>query len=171
MDPNTAIYTVSYTYQSPAIADNKLFVSTAPIIYDPEDKTTKVKPKPTKGHDLSGTYYHVHNYVHFINLVNKALAVALSNLKRVMPQNNQGVSLIELAAAPYLDFDPTTNRVILHAHHSSLTRWRQRYKDTIISKFTLTRDYTICSLGSRTKLYHLKASWTTDWGSCITITI
>ena len=34
-----------------------------------------------------------------------------------MPQDKQGASLIDLAAAPYLDFDPTTNRVILHAHH------------------------------------------------------
>ena len=34
-----------------------------------------------------------------------------------MPQNDQGATLIDLAAAPYLDFDPTTNRVILHAHH------------------------------------------------------
>ena len=46
MEPNTTIYTVSYTYQSPAIADNQLFVSTAPIIYEPEDKTATVKPNP-----------------------------------------------------------------------------------------------------------------------------
>ena len=68
------------------------------------------------GQDLSGTYYHVHNYVHFINLVNKALALAFSNLRNLMPQNDQGATLIDLATAPYLDFDPTTNRVILHAH-------------------------------------------------------
>jgi len=112
MNPNTTIYTVSLKYQDPLYSNGEAFVATAPIIYEPEDKTDMVKPNPTGGQDLSGTYYHVHNYVHFINLVNKALAVALSNLKRVMPQNNQGVSLIELAAAPYLDFDPTTNRVI-----------------------------------------------------------
>ena len=116
MDPRATIYTVSLKYQYPLYSNGQAFVATAPIIYEPEDKTATVKPNPTGGQDLSGTYYHVHNYVHFINLVNKALAVALSTLKRVMPQNNQGVSLIELAAAPYLDFDPTTNRVILHAH-------------------------------------------------------
>ena len=110
------------------------------------------------GQDLSGTYYHVHNYVHFINIVNNALAVALSKLKRSMPQDKQGASLIDLAVAPYLDFDPTTNRVLLHAHIFSLTRWRQGYKKTIMSKFTLTRDYTTYSLDSRTNSYHLKAS-------------
>ncbi|MFM7988527.1 MAG: hypothetical protein ACKPKO_55360 [Candidatus Fonsibacter sp.] len=32
-----------------------------------------------------------------------------------MPQNDQGATLIDAAVAPYLDFDQTTNRVILHA--------------------------------------------------------
>ncbi|MFM7983852.1 MAG: hypothetical protein ACKPKO_31455 [Candidatus Fonsibacter sp.] len=32
-----------------------------------------------------------------------------------MPQNDQGATLIDAAVAPYLDFDPTTNRVVLHA--------------------------------------------------------
>ena len=71
MDPNTTIYTVSLKYQDPLVADNQEFVSTAPIIYEPEDKTAKVKPNPTRGQNLSGTYYHVHNYVHFTNLVHK----------------------------------------------------------------------------------------------------
>ncbi|MFM7988405.1 MAG: hypothetical protein ACKPKO_54745 [Candidatus Fonsibacter sp.] len=50
-----------------------------PIIYEPEDKTTKVKPHPTGGQDLYGTYYHVHNYIHFIDITNKAFDVALKN--------------------------------------------------------------------------------------------
>ncbi|MFM7985138.1 MAG: phage minor capsid protein, partial [Candidatus Fonsibacter sp.] len=70
---------------------------------------------PTGGQDLSGTYYHVHNYTHFINLINKALDSALSNLISYMPQNDQGATILDYAVAPYLDFDPTTNRVILHA--------------------------------------------------------
>ncbi|MFM7988912.1 MAG: hypothetical protein ACKPKO_57330, partial [Candidatus Fonsibacter sp.] len=32
-----------------------------------------------------------------------------------MPQNDQGATVIDAAVSPYLDFDPTTNRVILHA--------------------------------------------------------
>ena len=34
-----------------------------------------------------------------------------------MQQDKQGASLIDLAVAPYLDFGPTTHRVVLHAHH------------------------------------------------------
>ncbi|MFM7986872.1 MAG: hypothetical protein ACKPKO_46915, partial [Candidatus Fonsibacter sp.] len=33
-----------------------------------------------------------------------------------MPQNKDGATIIDYAVAPYLDFDPSTNRVILHAH-------------------------------------------------------
>ncbi|MFM7978801.1 MAG: phage minor capsid protein, partial [Candidatus Fonsibacter sp.] len=75
-----------------------------------------VQSNPTGGQDLSGTYYHVHNYIHFINIINKALGVSLNSLRRYMPQNDQGATLIDASVAPYLDFDPTTSRVILHAH-------------------------------------------------------
>ncbi|MFM7980197.1 MAG: hypothetical protein ACKPKO_12855, partial [Candidatus Fonsibacter sp.] len=64
---------------------------------------------------MSGTYYHVHNYIHFINHINKAFDVALNNLRNSMPHNKDGATIIDYAVAPYLDFDPTTNRVILHA--------------------------------------------------------
>ncbi|MFM7985001.1 MAG: hypothetical protein ACKPKO_37345, partial [Candidatus Fonsibacter sp.] len=32
-----------------------------------------------------------------------------------MPQREDGGTILDYAVAPYLDFDPTTNRVILHA--------------------------------------------------------
>ncbi|MFM7987857.1 MAG: phage minor capsid protein, partial [Candidatus Fonsibacter sp.] len=115
LQPNITIYTVSLSYQDPLISKHKLFVTTVPIIYEPEDKTTNVNLNPTGGQDLSGTYYHVHNYIHFINLINKAFETALSNLISYMPQNDQGATVLDYAVAPYLDFDPTTNRVILHA--------------------------------------------------------
>ncbi|MFM7981412.1 MAG: phage minor capsid protein [Candidatus Fonsibacter sp.] len=118
MQPNITIYTVSLRYYDPLYAKGKEFIATVPIIYEPEDKTTKVQLNPMGGQDLSGTYYHVHNYIHFINLINKAFASALNILRSYMPQNDQGATLIDAAVALYLDFDPTTNRVILHAHQS-----------------------------------------------------
>ncbi|MFM7978486.1 MAG: hypothetical protein ACKPKO_04145, partial [Candidatus Fonsibacter sp.] len=102
-------------YYDPLYGDGREFIATVPSIYEPEDNTTKVKPNPTGGQDLSGTYYHVHNYIHFINIINKALDVALHNLRSYMPQNKDGATLINAAVSPYLYFDPTTNRVILHA--------------------------------------------------------
>ena len=113
VQPKATIYTVSLSYQDPTISNGKLFVATEPIIYEPEDKTTKVQTNPTGGQDLSGTYYHVHNYTHCTNIVHNALAVALSKLKtRCRKTQDQVATLIDWAVAPYLDFDPTTNRVI-----------------------------------------------------------
>ena len=54
MDPNTTIYTVSLRYQDPLVADGQEVVATVPIIYEPEDKTTRNNSKPTGGQDLSG---------------------------------------------------------------------------------------------------------------------
>ncbi|MFM7978994.1 MAG: hypothetical protein ACKPKO_06720 [Candidatus Fonsibacter sp.] len=41
----------------------------------------RFNPIPRGGQDLSGTYYHVHNYIQFKNIINKALEVALRHLK------------------------------------------------------------------------------------------
>ncbi|MFM7977916.1 MAG: hypothetical protein ACKPKO_01260, partial [Candidatus Fonsibacter sp.] len=57
----------------------------------------------TGGQDLSGTCYHVQNYIHFISLINKAFDVALNNLRSYMPQNDHGATLIYVAVSPYLD--------------------------------------------------------------------
>ena len=74
MYPNTTIYSVSFRYRDKVIENGREFIVTAPIIYEPEDRTAMVSKRPTaRGQDLSGTYYHVHNYTHFISLVNKAL--------------------------------------------------------------------------------------------------
>ncbi|MFM7986379.1 MAG: hypothetical protein ACKPKO_44415, partial [Candidatus Fonsibacter sp.] len=94
--------------------NSKEFIATVPIIYEPEDKTTKVQTNPTGGQYLSGTYYHVHNYIHFINLIYTAFDSALNTFRSYMPQNEEGATIIDYAVAPYLDFDPTANRVILH---------------------------------------------------------
>ena len=116
MSPNTTIYSVSLRYQDPNVGSGAEFVATAPIKYEPEDNTIQIGRRPTGGQDLSGTYYHVHNYTHFVNLVNKALIIALNNLKSLLPTDALGRTALYATVAPYLDFDPTTNRVILHAH-------------------------------------------------------
>ncbi|MFM7987781.1 MAG: hypothetical protein ACKPKO_51565, partial [Candidatus Fonsibacter sp.] len=80
MQPNITIYTVSLRYHDPLCSNGKVCIATVPIIYEPEDKTVNIQPKATGGQDLSGTYYHVHNYIHFI--INKAFNVALSIFKK-----------------------------------------------------------------------------------------
>ena len=63
---------------------------------------------------FSSTYYHAHNYVHFIYLVKKAFATAFQNLKTAAPTKD-GIGICSTAVAPYLVFDPRTNRSILNA--------------------------------------------------------
>ena len=92
-------------------------LATVPINYDPEDKTERMNPRSTGGQDLTGKYYHVHNYIHFINMRNKALNDACIGSKAAITEkNNLKVTLLEPSAALYLDFDPTTKPVALHAH-------------------------------------------------------
>ncbi|MFM7987358.1 MAG: hypothetical protein ACKPKO_49400, partial [Candidatus Fonsibacter sp.] len=110
------------------------------------------------GQDLSGTYYHVYNYIHFIKLINKAFNVALSSLKGAMPKHNQGVTIIDAAVAPYSDFDPTTNRVILHAHQFFFDEVGVAITGGHYVEMYLTKDYTIYSLDSRTDMPHLMES-------------
>ena len=59
-------------------------------------------------------YYYIYNYKHFIDLINNALKEALRRLTVSTPSIT-GTSVIDATVAPYLDFDPLTNRVILHA--------------------------------------------------------
>jgi len=47
-------------------------------------------------------------------MINTALSTSFANLRDALPQIG-GASPIDATVAPYLDFDPLTNRVILHA--------------------------------------------------------
>ena len=79
---------------------------------------------------MSGKYYHAHDYIHFINMVNKALNTAFNNFIRAIPKDPiKHLNGFESAIAPYLDFDTTTNRVILHAHQFSSTKYGASIND------------------------------------------
>ena len=47
-------------------------------------------------------------------MINTALSTSFENLRDALP-NVGGVSPLDATVAPYLDFGPITNRVILHA--------------------------------------------------------
>ncbi len=100
---NTTIYTVSFKYGSVKI--------TVPVVYEPEDLTAPVPAPPTARQDASTTYYFVYNYQHFINLVNKAIETAWLSLPSLL--GSAWSSAFGNAVTPFLDFDVSTNRVIL----------------------------------------------------------
>jgi len=90
------------------------YIQSAPVIYIPEDKTSPLPPPPTVKQDFSSKYYYIYNYRHFIDMINTALNTSFANLRDALPKIG-GVSPLDATVAPYLDFDPLTNRVILHA--------------------------------------------------------
>ena len=102
-DVNKTIYTVTFKYAAHRI--------TVPVIYEPEDQTSPTPAPPINSQDISSTYYFVYNYQHFVNLVNTALKTGWSSLQSALgPVWNVAFGN---AVAPFLDFDASTNRVIL----------------------------------------------------------
>jgi len=108
-DPNLTIYTVKLAWST--YPEGYDYSGTRNVLYRSEDLWAKPPQPPLDKQDLSSSYYYVHNYGHFINLVNIALADCLTDLKN---QPGTGGSLANVQP-PFLDFDPITNRVILHA--------------------------------------------------------
>ena len=90
------------------------YSQSAPVIYIPEDKTAPLPPPPYFKQDFSSKYYYIYNYRHFTDMINTALSTSFANLRDALP-NIGDVSPLDATVAPYLDFDPITNRVVLHA--------------------------------------------------------
>jgi len=90
----------------------------ASVTYAPEDESVPLPAEPTTIQDLSSTYYFVYNYQHFIHLVNKAIQSAWANLKAKDTTAEQ-IEFFNLnvgnTVAPWIDFDPGTNRVFITA--------------------------------------------------------
>ena len=110
-DINKTIYKVGFEYTSYAPnADGPPFrtrkYTFVDVIYSPEDLTAPTPSPPTNSQDLSSSYYFNYNYQHFIYLVNNAIQTAWNEID--MP-----ISLKNTAVAPWVDFDPDTNRLFL----------------------------------------------------------
>ena len=107
---NMTIYTVSLAY---TYSDTD-YIQSAPVIYIPEDKTSPLPSPPYVKQDFSSKYYYIYNYRHFIDMINTALNTSFANLRDALPKIG-AASPIDATVAPYLDFDPLTNRAVLHA--------------------------------------------------------
>jgi hypothetical protein len=101
-DINKTIYKVGFEYTHGSL--KKWFF--ADVIYSPEDLTAPTPSPPTNSQDLSSSYYFNYNYQHFIYLVNNAIQTAWNEID--IP-----IGLRNTAVAPWVDFDPDTNRLFL----------------------------------------------------------
>ena len=94
-------------------------IGLASITYEPEDEVCLKPLKPSQEQDLSGTYYYVYHYQHFVKLVNKAIKIAFADLKAKYINTGPGSTStinsniwnahIGNPISPYIDFDPTTS--------------------------------------------------------------
>ena len=85
------------------------------VNYTPEDLVAPDPLPPLDKQDISSSFYYVHNYGHFITMVNTALLGCMNDLRFATGGGSAAGSLLDGVQPPFLDFDPITNRVILHA--------------------------------------------------------
>jgi hypothetical protein len=104
-NPNLTIYKVTLIYGITSVTRN--------VIYFPEDYTAPVPAPPLIQQDISSKYYYVYNYSYFVEMVNAALRTAFLALRVAVTPDVFDQPKVTLP--PYLEFDHTTNRVILHA--------------------------------------------------------
>ncbi|MFM7983590.1 MAG: phage minor capsid protein, partial [Candidatus Fonsibacter sp.] len=115
-NPNLTIYTVTLAYLEASVTRN--------VIYVPENNTDPLPAPPLIQQDISSKYYYVYNYSYFIEIVNRALRIALFDLRDLYGPEQFDVP--KPTQPPYLDFDIITNRVILHAEQI-------RYDETFLT--------------------------------------
>ncbi len=65
--------------------------ATLSVMFEPEDLVAPVAMRPLEKQDLSGSYYYIYNYFHFIKMINRALETAVRDLVRQWRLEN-GVS-------------------------------------------------------------------------------
>jgi len=92
----------------------------ATVTYEPEDEVCSKPLKPNEAQDLSGTYYYVYHYQHFVKLVNKAIKSAFLDLRIKYIASGVGgldvfIANIGNPIPPYIDFDPTTSTFFVTA--------------------------------------------------------
>ena len=109
-DKGITIYVVTLKWTTTTGSSPITYTANRNVTYTPEDLVAPDPMPPLDKQDISSSYYYVHNYGHVITMVNTALANSMSDLK-----NQPGAGILAEVQPPFLDFDPITNRVILHA--------------------------------------------------------
>ena len=102
-DPDLTVYSVSAVW---SFSDGRLVhEATEYLRYVPWNNQPKPSA-PTTAQDLTGTYYHMHSFTQFQDMLNTALSAAWERVMGREPWRDR---------VPYMDFDSTSNRFILSA--------------------------------------------------------
>ena len=112
-DKAITIYVVTLKWTTTTSGSNPItHTVNRSVNYTPEDLVAPDPLPPLDKQDISSSFYYVHNYGHFITMVNTALLGCMNDLRFAV--GGPG-TVLDTVQPPFLDFDPITNRVILHA--------------------------------------------------------
>jgi len=95
MDINKTVYKVS--------VESGGMIRTVPLTWIPWDKNTEIPTAPMIKQDLANRYYYMHNFNHFVLMMNNALKDAW------------GITKSTIANEPFIDFDSDTNKFNFNA--------------------------------------------------------
>jgi hypothetical protein len=99
-DKHRTIYKIGVVYTH----NNIKYLGIANVIFEPQDKTISV-PNFIDGKPYyKSNYYNIYNYEWFIRLLNKAIIVAINNLKTILTTNSIDITFIK-DEIPYFGFE------------------------------------------------------------------
>jgi hypothetical protein len=107
-DVNKTVYKVTLGYAGTSVTQNVEYSqnsgSTSTLLYG--------NTPPNSNSPTSTSYYNIYNYQDFIDMVNYAMQTAWTNVC------SQNVPTLNGTIAPFLEFDPSTNKCTLNAQQS-----------------------------------------------------
>jgi hypothetical protein len=98
-DINKSVYSVTLTYGSNEFQQN--------LVFSPMNSTARTPNPPLTNQDFSTGYYDIYSYTYFINILNNALASAVTGLN--------ALGALPTTVAPYFEWDPNSLKAILNA--------------------------------------------------------
>jgi len=87
---NKTVYSLTLNLMHFASVMTQSYSATVNVMYTQEDFTAPLPARPTKGQDISSTYYYVYTYQHFVKLVNNAFRSAWDELKQLWKSSAPG---------------------------------------------------------------------------------
>ena len=151
-DRNKTAYQITLKEWRNELESSPSLITTVSVMFEPEDLVAPVAMPPLEKQDLSGSYYYIYNYFHFIKMINMALETAVRDLVRQWRVEN-GVStgyFFDNVVGVYFDFDTTTNRAILNldADFANSSPMEVYFNDRLYRLFTGLPAHYVSSTGN-----------------------
>ena len=102
-DKAITIYVVTLKWTTTSGSSPITYTANRNVTYTPEDLVAPDPLPPLDKQDISSSFYYVHNYGHFITMVNTTLLGCMNDLRFAV--GGPG-TVLDTVQPPFLDFDP-----------------------------------------------------------------